>query len=151
MSVRLQNTNPITTADSLITIAGLPNYWSEFSGVKETISRPTYSDGLSNVKRKAASGSTEYADITISKAFDPEQDDTILTWIKEAKASLDTFDVTVRPVRRANGIEQRGTKAWSLSGCRVKEYEVMSGMDTAAGDQVAKLTVTLTVESASWA
>ena len=53
----------MTNADGLITIDGVPGYFSDFSGVKmKKTTRPNYSDGLTNIsnaKRAAAQLNTK--------------------------------------------------------------------------------------------
>lgn len=147
MTVRLQNESPITNADVLITVEGLQSYFSEFSGIKKTFSRPMFSDGLSNQKRAAASGAAEYDPITISKSYDPEKDKAIFEWLKIHECG-ETFSMTARPIKRCNGIEARG-QSWFLTGCRISSWEVMSGMDTGAGDSVAKLSIVFTLDDAT--
>lgn len=149
--MKLDNRNPISTADILITIEGVGGYFSEFSGVKYSVDRPVYSDGLSNTKRRAASGSIAYDNVTLSKAFDPEEDGPVIEWAEKAKYSIDTFDITLRPVKRADGVENRGNKAWQLSGCRLAEFSTIENMNTGDGNAVAMLKIVLTVESAVWA
>jgi len=148
--VRLANRNPLTTADHLTTIEGLNYYFSEFSGVKTSIERPDYSDGLTTFVRKAASGSVNYADVTLKGTFDPEVDGGIIAWAENAKCALETSDITVRPVQRCNGVEQRGTKAWRLTGCRLKEFSTFENMDTKQGNATVMVSLTLTVEQAEW-
>jgi hypothetical protein len=150
MTVKLENRNPLTTADVLITIEGLPGYWSGFSGGGFDVSRPMYSDGISNQKRPAGSGTVEYQDVTLTKSFDPDVDQPTVEFFERFKTEIETFDLTLRPVKRANGVEQRGTKARYLTGCRVKTFRYMDNMDTGKGDEVANITVTLAVESDVW-
>lgn len=150
MTVRLDDISAMTTADALLTIEGVPGYFSEFSGIKKKFSRPMYSDGLSNVKRAAASGAAEYDPITISKAHDPEKDAALLAWITAHECG-ETFNMTLRPVLRCNGVEYRGGKAWFMTGCRIQEWSVMEGIDTGNGDNVVKLSIVFTVDSATFA
>jgi hypothetical protein len=150
MTVRLQDESPITNADVLITVEGLPGYFSEFSGIKKTFSRPMFSDGLSNLKRAAASGAGQYDPITISKAHDPEKDVAILDWIKTHECG-ETFNMTLRPVKRCNGVEYRGGKAWFMTGCRIQEWSTMTEIDTGNGDSVVKLTIIFSIDSAAFA
>ena len=149
MSVRLEPKNPLTTADSLITIEGVPGYFSTFSGVQISFSRPQYSDGLSAVKRSAASGTKEVSDVTVSRAFDPESADDValLAWVREYEGG-EAFNLTVRPVKRTAGIEFRGNRAWYLSGCRIKTWSTFENIDTGSGEGVVMVSLTFTVEDA---
>jgi hypothetical protein len=148
--MRLQNISPMTTSDFLCTLEGLEGYFSEFSGVKFSVERPDWGDGLTTVKRKAASGVINFDDVTIACAFDPEKSGYLIEWAEEAKCKLETSDVTIRPVKRCNGIEQRGSKAWHLSGCRLKDFETFNSMNTNDGKSVVMIKYVLTVEEGSW-
>jgi hypothetical protein len=136
----------------LITVEGVPGYWSQFSGVKESITRPEYSDGLTNRKRYAATGTSKFEDVTIARAFDPTNadDDAAYRWVQASKHGAPQ-NITVRPVTRAGNTTFKGTKAWYLSGALVKEYAIVEDMDTGKGDGVVMLKVTLTVDDAVWA
>ena len=151
MSVRLDDRNPMTTADVLVTVAGLAGYFSTFSGINVSFSRPTYSDGLSAVVRSAASGTKTIADVSISRSFDPlnADDEALLQWITTYEGGA-PFDTQVRPIKRDNGVEFRGNKSWSLAGCRIKAWETVSGLDTGSGSDVVKIMLTFTVETAVW-
>lgn len=150
MTVKLENRNSMTTADMLATIEGLPGYWSGFTGGGYDVARPKYSDGLSNQKRTAGSGTIEYKDVTLTKSFDPEIDTATIEFFEGYKTSTETFDLTIRPVKRQDGVESRGTKARYLTGCRVKSFDYMDNMDTNKGDEVAMITVVLTIDGDVW-
>jgi hypothetical protein len=151
MAVRLDDRNPLNNSEVLQTIEGVEGYFSEFSGVKWTVERPDWGDGLTNIKRKASGGTINYDDVTLGKAFDPEKDDALITWCESAKCALETFDITIRPVKRCDGIEQRGTKAWRLSGARLKEFTTFESMDTNDGGSVVMIKLAFTIEQAEWA
>lgn len=148
--MRLDDRNPMTTSDFLATLEGVEGYFSEFSGVKIAVERPDYSDGLTTIKRKAASGTINYEDVTLAKAFDPEKDSYLIDWCDEALCKLETSDITIRPVKRCKGIEQRGSKAWYLSGCRLKDFSTFESMNTNDGKAVVMLKLSFTVEQAVW-
>jgi hypothetical protein len=150
MAVQLQQKNPLTTADFLCTIEGLRHYFSKFSGVVYNIERPPYSDGLTNVRRQAASGSINYEDITLETAFDPDEDQALIDWCEAAKCSLETFDVTVQPVQRCNGVERRGTKAWRMTGARLSNFTTFESMDTLEGNAVVMIKLTFTIEQSTY-
>lgn len=149
MATRLDDINPMSNADVLMTIEGLPGYWTEFSGIKKKFSRPKYSDGLSNTKRTAASGSSEYEDVTLGKPHDPEKDDAILSFL-ETNECGEPFDFSLRPVKRCQGVEFRGTKSWNLSGCRITEWSILEDIDTGDGEKVAMIKLVFSVENAVW-
>jgi hypothetical protein len=149
MPVKLQDINPMSNADTLLTIEGLKGYWTTFSGIKKKYKRPKYSDGLSALNRTAASGSSEYEDVTIGKPYDPEKDDATIDFLKEKEAG-DAFDFSLRPVKRNKGLEFRGNKAWHLSGCRVSEWSILEDVDTGDGEKVAMIKIVFSLEDASW-
>lgn len=148
--MRLDDRNPMSNADVLVTIEGVPGYFSECSELKTMVTRPDYSDGLTTVKRYAGSGVISHPDVTLAKAFDPEKDDSLIAFCEDMKCSINTRSLTIRPVTRCNGIERRGSKAWQLSGARVKEYGT-SSFDTNDGENVTMFSLVLTVESSEWA
>jgi hypothetical protein len=147
MSIRLQQKNPLTNADAVVTVEGVAGYWTKMSGLAETVSRAMYSDGSTNRKRYATSGSSEIDEVTISRPFDPDNadDQAAYEWAKSVRCG-DTFQVQVRPVRRCDGVEQRGSKALFFYGCRLTKLEFMNSMDTGAGDSVVELSVTYSVD-----
>jgi hypothetical protein len=152
--MRLQDINPIANSDYLITIEGLNSiYWTEFSGVKVSYKRASYNDGLSNITRMAEGGLKEYQPITISKPFDPEKDQPALDFIK-SKEGGEIFDVRLRPIKRVTNSQgtndQRGTKAWDMSGCRLVSYSCSEGVDTSDGSKVSTLMMEFTIESAEF-
>ncbi|MBW4421192.1 MAG: hypothetical protein KME13_18485 [Myxacorys californica WJT36-NPBG1] len=147
MAVKLIDRSPITSADVLITIEGVPGYFSKFSGIKKKFSRAMYSDGLSNTKRPAASGSIEFENVTIAKAHDPEKDDELLQWIAQHECG-EVFNMSLRPVKRCNGLEFRGNKVWNLSECRLAEVSIMDSMDTEDGSKVSEISITFSYSSA---
>lgn len=149
MAVKLDDISPMSNADVLLTIEGLPGYWTEFSGIKRKFSRPKFSDGLSNVRRIAASGFSEYEDVTIAKPHDPEKDDPVLDFLAQHEAG-EVFDFTLRPVKRNRGVEFRGKKSWSLSGCRITEWSILEDVDTNDGEKVAMLKIVFSLENAEW-
>lgn len=148
--IKLDRRDSITNADFLVTVANLSGYFSKFSGIKKKFSRSTYSDGLSNIKRVAQSGAIEFEPITISKAFDPIQDDALITWLTQHECG-ELFDVTVTPIKRCNGIEKRGTKAWYLSNCRVMEYDAATDTDTGDGSKSSDIIIVLSFDWCEWA
>lgn len=139
----------MTSADGLVTLDNVPGYFSKFSGVKIKTTRPDFSDGLTAVKRKAGSGMTNYENVTLERSFDPEVDDALIAWTEEARCAIEGIDITVRPVRRCKGVEQRGTKAWRLYGCRLESMETME-IDTNDGGNVVKVMLEFTVEQADF-
>ena len=149
MTVKLDDRNPLTNADVLIAIEGVPGHFSTFSGVGYKITRPKWSDGLSNIKRSAGSGTVEYESVTMERAFDPLKDGVFIEWCEAAKCALDGSDITARPVRRCNGIQERGSKAWYLSGCRLEEFQSFEA-DTNDGSNVMMVKVVLSVEQSVW-
>lgn len=149
--MKLSQKQPATNADALITIEGVAGYWETFSGLEETISRAQFSDGQSNRKRFTTSGSSELAECTISRSFDPEDSDDIAAydWAQARKCG-DVFQVQVRFVKRCGDVEFRGERALYLYNCRITKISFMSGFDTGAGDDTAKLELSFTLDDYSW-
>lgn len=152
--MKLQNINPTSAADFLVTIDSLPeDYFTKFSGITETFTRPEYSDGLSAKKRKAQTGSSMIEECELSKPFDPDNDSkdaAFFAWL-ETKRDGTYFQVLVRPVIRNADIEFRGTKSFRLSNCRLSSASYPGSVDSSAGDQVSTVTIKFSVETASYA
>lgn len=151
---RLQDINPVSNSDFLITVQGLEGiYWTQFSGVKVSYKRATYSDGLSNLVRTAEGGLKEYEPVTIAKPFDPEKDQPAINFIKAREGGV-IFDVRLRPIKRVTNAQgsndYRGTKAWDLSGCRIANWTCADGVDTSDGNQVVMLQIEFSLESAEF-
>lgn len=149
--VKLAQKNPVTNADMLFTVEGVPGTWEMFSGLKETISRAQYSDGQSNRKRFTASGSSSLEEVTISRTLTPEDADDLAAydWAQSVKCG-DEFQCQVRFVKRCDGIEFRGTRALYLYGCRISEISFMQGMDTGAGDEASRFEVKFSLDDYAW-
>jgi len=149
--MKLAQKNPLANSDAIVTIEGIPGYFTTFSGVKETQSRPVYSDGLTSRKRYARTGTSEFADVTLSRPFDPESTEDIAAYqaIQAAKFGNE-LTLTVRPVKREGELLFRGKRAWNISGARVKEYSVMESIDTGEGNAVVMFSVTFTVDDIVW-
>jgi len=155
---RLDNLNPISNSDFLLTIEGLNNggtpvYWTEFSGIKLGRKSSKFSDGLSNVMRTTEGGIKEYQNITIGKPYDPEKDQVVIDFLKD-KENGSAFDFRLRPIKRVtNGQgtnEFRGNKAWDLTGCRFENSTIAEGINTGDGTQTTMLKIEFSLESAEW-
>lgn len=146
--IKLDDRSPLTIADYLITLTNVPGYFYKFSGIKKKFNRASFSDGLSNIKRFASSGAVEYDNVTIARAFDPIKDDPLVTWLQNHECG-ETFDCTVVPIKRCGGVEKRGTKSWSLSNCKLVEYDVAEA-DTNDGTKVSDLVIIFSFDSVSW-
>lgn len=141
MPLKLQNKNPMSNADFLLTIEGIPGYWTEFSGIKFTIKRPTYADPIAGQVVKASSGTLEYENVTIMRPFDPEskEDEEALAFIDKARCSKEPFTMGIRPVYRCEGIEFRGSKAWFFTGCKVEGHTLLDGLNIESADSTVKI------------
>lgn len=149
----LANINPISNSDFTISLTALPNiYWTTFSGIKTTHKRATYSDGLSQIERMTAGGTKAYANITITKPYDPESDDAINSFIESNEGGL-PFDMSITPIKRKSTgeVEGRGTKSWKLTGCRLASSERMAGVDTADGSKTMVTSLEFSYESVTFA
>jgi hypothetical protein len=149
--VKLSSKNPVTNADCLFTVTGVPGAWETFSGLRETISRAQYSDGQSNRKRFTASGSSSLEEVTITRTITPEDAEDIAAydWAQRMKAG-DEFQCEVRFVKRTNDVEFRGNRVLYLYGCRISEIAIMQGMDTGAGDTASRLEVKFSLDDYKW-
>lgn len=151
---RLDAIAPVSNADYLITVDGLTGiYFTQFSGVKVTIKRASYNDGLSNITRQTDGGIKEFQNITIGKPHDPVVDQPVLDFIA-ANEGGKIFDVRLKPIKRltvATGTDtQIGTKAWDMSGCRIASWTVAEGIDTSDGSKTTMLTIEFSIENAEF-
>ncbi|MGJ3244939.1 MAG: hypothetical protein ACFE0I_02560 [Elainellaceae cyanobacterium] len=148
--MKLANINPVSNADWLITIEGLGDtYWSTFSGLEKTINRPKFSDGQTAHNRTAATGRSEYSDVTISKVHDPEKDDPVIQWILDHEDGTE-FDCTARAVKRGRTLEFRGRKAIKMSKCKIASYRIPGSVDTSDGSNTATLEISFSVDQSAY-
>lgn len=151
--MRFEDINPVSAADWLMTTEGLEVYWARFSGFKENFTRPTFADGLSAKKRKAQTGTSEIEDATLEVPFDPEKPEHIalIQWIIDHKDGT-PFDHVLRPVKRNNEIEFRGSKSLRLANCRLMSYSFPGEIDVnTGGENVGMITMTFSIESGDFA
>jgi hypothetical protein len=147
--MKLQNLEPASAADYLVTAEGLAEvYFETFSGLVETFERAKFRDGYSAQQRTAATGSTTYDDITLGKSFDPQKDTVLIDWVKTLRDGRQV-SFTIRPVKRNIDVEFRGTKAWKLSACRLMKAEYPK-TDMNAPTDVSMVTLTFSVDIASY-
>lgn len=148
--IRLEDRAPLNNSDGLATIEGVPGYFSKFSGVSFKINRGKHTDGLNNVVRPLPGGQVEYEDFTLTRTFDPTKDGPLLEWSEVAKGAIDGKDVTVRPVKRTNGTEFVGTKAWRLYGCYLTSFKSFE-IDTDDGTKPMMIEISFAYEQGEWA
>lgn len=155
--MRLLELEPAANSDFLVTIeqngeAALQNtYFTTFSGVEVSSTRPQYTDGMTNIKRTAQTGSHSVQDVTISKPFDPDKDGALIEWIEKNQQSGDHFQMLIRPVRRSDQVEFRGQKAFRLSDCRIMRAMYPGSVDTSGGDSTAMISIVASVTQATFA
>jgi hypothetical protein len=163
--MQLDNLTPVSIADWIVTISDSTTganlgttYWTSFSGVEIKYNRPTFADGLSAKRRKAATGTSEVSDCSLSKPFDPVKDGatalgkygSLVEWIL-AHSNGDPFDLLIRPVKRSDQLEYIGTKAISLSTCRLMSFSIPDKIDmSAGGDSVSMISLSFSVEDMFW-
>lgn len=156
--MRLDAISPINNSDFLLTIEGLndggtPVYWTTFSGIKFTRKSSKFSDGLSNTTRTTEGGIREYQNITLSKPYDPEKDEVVISFLK-SKENGSSFDFRLRPIKRVtNGQgtnDFRGNKAWDITGCRLENYTIADGVDTGDGTKTLMISVEFSLDSAEF-
>jgi hypothetical protein len=133
--------NPMSNADLLFTIEGLPGYWTEFSGIKEQYVRPKYTDPTSARQLSGATGAITVEPVTIAKPYDPElpEDEAILAWADAQKCAKLPFNFTVTPVYRCNGIAKRGEKSWTLIEAKITSFSIFENADIGNGQEIAKI------------
>jgi T4-like virus tail tube protein gp19 len=147
--IRLEDRSPLNNSDGLITIEGVPGYFSKFSGVSFKVNRGKHTDGLTSVSRPLPGGKTEYEDFTLSRTFDPAKDGPLLEWAEIAKGTIQGKDVTARPVVRNNGVEPIGTMAWRLYGCYLTSFKSFE-IDTDDGTKPVMIEISFAYEQAEW-
>lgn len=97
---------PIAKNQYLVTVKDLAAYFENFSGVQDTTQTSEYSDGYDN-RLFPLMGPRSIAEITLSKAYSPEQDDEIINFWKNFRLSRGEdinargLTVTVQPVEYA--------------------------------------------------
>lgn len=150
--MKLENKDPMSNADVLLAVTGLPGFFTEFSGIKWKMNRPMIADPMAAQKRKASSGTFEPDNATIARPFDPEssEDDAVIQWAKKQKCARAPFDISIRPVLRCNDVTQRGKKAWYLTGCRIESFATMEGLDLAGGQDHVKLSIEFSWMNDEW-
>lgn len=138
---------PVSKSEFLVTIANLQGYWTQFSGIDDSHETSEYSDGISNRKRTVR-GQAKAADVTLSKPFDPELDAAIVDFYKNWCEQDDELSISVQPIKRCGGIEQRGNRKLTMQGCKLlglKGFEV----DSDSGD-VSMLELSISVDDWSF-
>jgi hypothetical protein len=144
------NLNPTSAADFLCTIEGLPEtYFTNFSGITKTFTRPEYADGLTARKRKAQTGSSMVEDMELSKPYDPDVDSALIDWITTHEDGT-YFQALIRPVKRNGNIEFRGAKAFRLSNCRIMKASYPGEVNSSGGDQVSMIVIGFSCEEATY-
>lgn len=149
--MRILQESPLSQADFLITVEGLPPeiYFHTCSEIKKEFLRPEHVDGRSARKRRSKYGSSQIADVTIGKAFDPDKDDAIVAFLREREDG-EHFSIQVKPVRRSKEILPAGSRVIQLVNCRLLSYTVPNQVDLATGDSLVMLEFTVSVEDVSY-
>ena len=75
--------DPITRADYLVTAQGLKAYWQSCSGIDDQARTSEYSDGYSK-RMYDRVGSRKVQPVTLTKGYDPEQDDELIRYWRVA-------------------------------------------------------------------
>jgi hypothetical protein len=140
--------NPLMMSQFKVTCSRLPDtYFTKFSGIEETRTVTTYSDGYSQVKQRRV-GASELSNITLSKPFDVETDAPLLRLLQGYCEGGDgaTFDITVTPVRICNNVERKGSLVFTALGCRPVRYKLLE-VDADSTEGISMLEMELTVSS----
>ncbi|NJN88968.1 MAG: hypothetical protein HC878_00335 [Leptolyngbyaceae cyanobacterium SL_5_14] len=143
--IKLEEKNPMSVADVLISIDGLPGYFTECSGFGWSIKRPMVSDPLAALQYEAASGTQENKPVTIARPFDPQSadDNLVYDFAQKQKCARSPFDFVIRPVTRCGKVTFRGTKALHLSRCLIRDFAFMDNLDVAGGKKRLSLRLSL--------
>lgn len=147
MSARLDDTNPVSNADWLLTIEGVNAYFSKFSGGAVAVERPKFSDGLTSVERTAATGTVKVSNITLEKAYDPVKDRELIRSVIDWQCSPEYRTVTLTPVQRCNGVEQLSeADPVVYVNCRLANSTIPGSIDTGSGSEVSMIVLEFTAE-----
>lgn len=121
--MKLQDIEPISSADYLVTIEGLKDiYFISLSGGEEEIERPSYTDAYASAKRTAKTGRVMISDVTIRKPYDPLKDQPLYAFIAEHRSGKDC-QISARPVERGTDVIFRGTQSRKYSLCKLKKVK----------------------------
>ena len=94
---------PISKQQFLVTIKDIETYWETFSGIDESTQVSEYSDGYDN-RLYPMLGPRSMAELTFTKAFDPDQDAPIIDFWRNFRLARGQdvnsrgYTVTVQPV-----------------------------------------------------
>jgi hypothetical protein len=133
-------TDPITKADFLVTVQGLSHYWQTFSGIKDQARTGEYSDGF-NKRMKDRVGSRKVQPITLTKGYDPDQDeDLILYWRQEyqARRQAQGRTIIIQPVQYVPEPENIGTP-FTLFDFRPTEFNIAESDKTSQDTAIITL------------
>lgn len=135
--------NPTTKAGFLVQIEGIDTYWETFSGIEDEAQTSEWSDGLSNrVYRQVGPRSAK--DVTLGKAFDPEQDQPIIDWyLTYCEGTTETKTISITPVQYCPEPEPRGA---SITLYGVKPTGIKFGEADKKSNDVSTLEITCIVD-----
>lgn len=120
--MKLQDIDPISSADYIVTIEGLKDvYFTSLTGGEEEIERPTFRD-WTGTKRTARTGGSVISDLTIKKPYDPLKDQPLLAFIADHRSGKDCT-ISARPVERGTEVLFRGNQARKYSLCKLKKIK----------------------------
>lgn len=134
-------TDSITKADYLVTVQGLRSYWQTFSGIKDQARTSEYSNGFDK-RMQDRVGPRKLQPITLTKGYDPDQDDELLTyWRSESQTRRggQGRTVTIQPVQYVPEPESVGT-AFTLFNFKPTSITI------AEADKTSQDTAMLTLE-----
>jgi hypothetical protein len=143
---------PMSNADILLSIDGLPGLWAEMSGIGFKMNRPKYSDPQAGKKLDAPSGSVEHENLTLKRPFDPENpdDQAVLEFVEEYKSAKTPFTLNITPIQRSGVTERRGTRSWIITDCKIASFKTMESLDVGGGNEVVKLVLEISYSEATW-
>ena len=148
MALKLEKRSPLTAADGLIQLVGVPGFFTKVTGAKESFKRAKFFDGLTLVERSTGSSASTVSDVTLERSFDPKEDGSLIDYVNTAKCAVEASTITLRFIRRCNG-EHTELGLLTLSGCRLTEFEYPE-IDSAASDKAMMLKLSFSVEQLTW-
>lgn len=102
----------------------LANIWASCSGLSYSFTMGTYNDGQTKVIQKVQ-GPMEIADVTLTRAYDPNLHDTFVKEIQQVAIAGGTLTAVCKPGKKtqdANGFTEEG-KGYTVYDCTVVSFK----------------------------
>lgn len=116
---------PISQKQAVITISEISDVaWTAIRGGRVQREKTTYDDGKSGIIR-TFTGFFSFEPVTLSKSFDPVNDQKVIDWIKGQVENPTPFNVAVQPVKAdLAGTPFDGAKQLLYSNCTIGDYKL---------------------------